>query len=200
MNWTRATICCLALLLPAVAHAEDDPRVVVQTFSERLKTVMEQARQLGFHGREEQLRPAIEDAYDVPRMARSALGPASSKLAPEEMNQLATAFDHYTVATYAAQFDDYDGEKFEVGQPRPSTEGAVVVPTHIIARNGHETAIDYLLRQDAGGNWRIVDVLLDGAVSQVAVRRSEFMSIYRRQGLTGLVSLLDGKAEAMGHP
>jgi len=191
-------LACLILLPPALARAEGDPQAVVQTFCDRLLAVMQHAQDLGFKGREDKLRPAIGEAYDIPKMARNALGPSSAKLSPEELSQLTASFEHYTVATYAAQFDGYGGETFQVDAPKPSVDGTMVVPSRIVPKSGEPTEIDYLLRQDPALGWRIVDVLLDGSVSQVAVRRSEFVSIYRRDGLNGLVRVLDEKSKAMG--
>lgn len=195
----RLAACALAVaqLMAPSAHAEESVRQVVQQFSDSLLDVMKQARPLGFKGREAKIRPAVGAAYDMPAMTRACLGPSAGKLSAEQLGQLTEAFTRYTVANYAAQFDGYDGERFEVGEPRPSTEGAVVVPSRIVPRDGAPSQIDYLMRQDQGG-WHIVDVLLDGTVSQVAVRRSEFVSIYRRDGLPGLIDQLDRKTAALG--
>jgi phospholipid transport system substrate-binding protein len=58
------------------------------------------------------------------------------------------------------------------------------------------TRLDYLLRQDQGGR-RISDVYLDGSISQLAVHRSEFHSILRREGVDGLVMALNRKVDLL---
>jgi phospholipid transport system substrate-binding protein len=181
---------------PVLAQ-DGEARQTIQVFSDTLLDVMRQAEQLGFKGREQKLAPAIQKAYDIPTMTQGALGPPARKLGPQDLSRLSEAFDRYTVATYAQQFDGFDGERFEVGDPKPSINGTVVVPSKIIPRNGPATEIDYVMHQDGAG-WKIIDVLLDGSVSQVAVRRSEFGSIYRRDGLDGLIGVLDQKTAAMG--
>jgi phospholipid transport system substrate-binding protein len=57
-------------------------------------------------------------------------------------------------------------------------------------------AIRYLMRQD-GADWRINDVYLDGKISELATRRSEFSSVLRQQGIDGLISTLNRKADAL---
>jgi hypothetical protein len=47
-------------------------------------------------------------------------------------------------------------------------------------------------------NWRISDVYLDGTISQVAIQRSEFYSILRREGVDGLVMALNRKVDLLG--
>ena len=47
------------------------------------------------------------------------------------------------------------------------------------------------------GTWRIIDVLLDTGISELAVRRSEYRRILKSKGIDGLISILDGKAAAL---
>jgi phospholipid transport system substrate-binding protein len=48
----------------------------------------------------------------------------------------------------------------------------------------------------AGEAWLISDVYLDGAISEVATRRSEFAAILRNEGIDGLIAALNRKADA----
>ncbi len=43
------------------------------------------------------------------------------------------------------------------------------------------------------GRWQIDDIYLDGTISQLAVRRSEFLSILQNQGANGLIPALSRK-------
>ncbi len=192
-----AILFALLLGLSGPAWAESDPRTVIQTFSDQLIAVMKDGPNLGFKGREERLRPAVAAAYDMVAMTKGTLGLAAGKLSADETAQLAEAYTRFSVATYADQFDAWDGERFEVGEARPAANGLMLVPSKIIPASGAPTAIDYLMHQD-GGSWKIIDVLFDGSISQVAVRRSEFVPVFRREGLNGLISLLDNKSTALG--
>jgi phospholipid transport system substrate-binding protein len=190
-------VVALMLALPVGAHAEEGAKEVIQTLCGRLLVVMKQGAQLGFQGRVDKLSNVIEISYDMPATTKATLGVAFSKLSTDEATQLTDTFARFSVYSYAEQFDGWDGEVFEVGDPKPSTEGAVIVPSRIVAKNGAATEIDYLMHQD-GGRWKIIDVLLDGTISQTAVRRSEFVSIFRRDGFPGLIAMLTRKMSAMG--
>ncbi|PKU24989.1 ABC transporter substrate-binding protein [Telmatospirillum siberiense] len=185
------------LALPVGAQADDGAKEVVQGLCGRLLTVMKQSQQLGFQGRVEKLTKVVVEAYDMPAATKATLGVAYGKLSAEEAQQLTDLFSRFSVYSYAEQFDGWDGETFEVGEPKPSTEGSLIVPSRIVLKNGQATEIDYLLHQDAG-RWKIIDVLLDGTISQTAVRRSEFVSIFRRDGFPGLSAMLTQKMSAMG--
>jgi len=48
-----------------------------------------------------------------------------------------------------------------------------------------------------GGSWQIADVYLNGTISELATRRSEFASILRTRGINGLIAMLNTKADAL---
>ncbi|HIJ63874.1 MAG TPA: organic solvent ABC transporter [Rhodospirillaceae bacterium] len=178
------------------ADAAADPKVVIERFCAVLLDVMKQGPQLGFKGRLEKLQPAFAAAYDMAAVSRGSLGAAAGKLSAEELGRVAEAYERFSVATYADQFTAWEGERFEVGAARPMDGGAMLVPSRIIPAKGDPTSIDYVMRAEGDG-WRIVDVLFDGAISQVAVRRSEFSPIFRRDGLAGLIATLDAKTKSL---
>jgi phospholipid transport system substrate-binding protein len=45
--------------------------------------------------------------------------------------------------------------------------------------------------------WQIADVYLNGTISELAIRRSEFASILQRQGVDGLIAELNRKADLL---
>jgi phospholipid transport system substrate-binding protein len=53
--------------------------------------------------------------------------------------------------------------------------------------------LDYVLRSEPDG-WRIIDVLLNGTISEMAERRSEFSSTLRDGGASALINLLHQKS------
>lgn len=175
--------------VPAQAQ-EAGPEAVIRTFCDRLLESMKGGAKLGFKGRADKMRPAVADAYDMAVMTRSTLGSAASKLSAEETAQLSDAYSKFSVATYAAQFNEWNGERFDIGETRPSAGGTLIVSSKLVPKGAEPTQIDYVMRQDQG-HWKIIDVLFEGTVSQVAVRRSEFSSIYRAKGLSGLLETLE---------
>jgi phospholipid transport system substrate-binding protein len=196
----RLTKICLALLLIAAplaqpAAAASDSQGVVRGFYGVLLGNMREGRVLGESGRLARLAPVVDRSFDIPAMTRLAIGPSWASLTPAQQQQLIAAFSHYVAATYADQFDTYSGEQLQVTGERPL--GAdLVVETKIVKSKGDVTRLDYLLRQDQGGR-RISDVYLDGSISQLAVHRSEFHSILRREGVDGLVIALNRKVDLL---
>ncbi len=184
---------------PLVAAAASEPRATVDAFYDVLLAVMKDGQKLGFAGRRARLAPAIEQAFDLPAMTRLVVGLQWPSVSPSEQQQLVAAFSDFSIATYASQFDDYSGERFEV-EPKtdPAPENDVIVHTKLVQPNDKPVQLDYLLRH-VQDQWRIIDVYLSGTVSQLAARRSEFSSVLRQSGVSGLVALLKQKTAQLAN-
>jgi len=78
-------------------------------------------------------------------------------------------------------------------QPAPSGN---MVRSQIIKANGEPVKVDYLMRRN-GDTWLISDIYLDGAISEVATRRSEFAAILKNGGIDGLIAALNSKTDAL---
>lgn len=200
-----AFVVALLLLWTTMARAEDGAAEAVATqpverLHDALLAAMKDGPNLGFDGRARRLAPVIARVYDLPAMARIAVGAQASRLTPEQMGRVLDAFTRYTVNTYARQFARWDGERFQTGTPRPAHGGGTLVPTHLIPATGQPVLLTYLVRDTGAGGWRIGDVLLDGTISQLAVRRAEFQGVLRGKGVDALVDLLESRAAEQARP
>jgi phospholipid transport system substrate-binding protein len=129
-----------------------------------------------FQQRYEALAPIVEHAFDLDTILQTSVGPRWQSFSPDQQQALKAAFLRFTVASYVANFSSFSGERFETS-PDGRTIGAdQVVETKILPAKGDAAKIDYVMRQGAAG-WRAVDVLLDGAISRVAVQRSDFRNL-----------------------
>ena len=78
-------------------------------------------------------------------------------------------------------------------QPAPA---GVFVKSQIVKANGEPVQVDYLMRR-GGDSWLISDIYVDGAISEVATRRSEFAAILKTEGIDGLIAALNRKADLL---
>jgi phospholipid transport system substrate-binding protein len=184
----------LAPAWPAGA-APTDADARVNAFYAALLDTMKQAKRLGTRGRYERLFPVILDTFDVPGMTRLAAGPAWQEASPAQQAQLTDAFSHLMAATYAARFDDFTGERFEIASAVDQPPNKLV-RTRLVQSNGKIFNLNYLMRATADG-WKIADVYLDGTISELAARRAEFASIIKGGGPDALVSLLRQRADKL---
>ena len=189
---------CVAVLGAGAARAaEPTPTEVVERLNAALIEVMQEADALGFQGRYERLAPVLSATFDFPLMARISAGKHWRVWDEVLRARFVAAFGHTSIATYAARFDGYGGERFEVLGERPGLRKTVLVRNRLVKSDGKAVAIDYLLKTGPGDSkegWRVVDVFLDGKFSELALKRSEYGAVIKNDGVETLIRGLDEKA------
>lgn len=200
-----AAAACLAVALglagPALGQSEGDapatapgePAEVVARVNEALLSVMREAGDLGYPGRYARLQPVFGEAFYFPFMSRVAAGRYWGDLDSAQRDRLAEAFGDMSVATFAARFDGFSGESFEIGETLEQPRGAVLVRNRLVRNGQPPVSIDYLLRR-FDGRWRIIDVFLDGTISEIATKRSEYGAILKNDGFEGLLARIAEKS------
>ena len=185
---------CLGLIAvaPQARAAGGD---TVRGFYATLLANMRSGPSLGAHGRYARIEPVIRRAFDIPFMTRLAVGPEWANLSEAQRQQVSQAFERYVAAVYAERFDSYSGEKLQVTGEQASA-GGTIITSQIVKSSGEPVNINYLMRQNGGG-WQIADVYLNGTISELATRRSEFASILRTRGIDGLIAMLNTKANTL---
>jgi phospholipid transport system substrate-binding protein len=167
----------------------------VQGLYDALLSTMKNGRTLGQSGRFTQLAPVIRRTFDIASMARLSIGSPWNSLSEAQRQQATESFGRYISAIYADRFDSYNGQKLEVTGERSAPSG-VMVRSQIIKANGEPVKVDYMMRRN-GDSWLISDIYLDGAISEVATRRSEFATILKNDGIDGLIAALNRKADIL---
>ena len=178
------------LCVPAVtpAYAVGAPDQTIDALNAKLLATMKQAQALGVQGRYQALAPVLTKIYDIPSMTRMAVGPTWDTLQPGQKAALTDAFSRMMIATYAKRFDGFSGEAFKITEISNRASDKMV-KTQIIQSNGKPVPINYLMRK-SGPDWKVVDVYLDGTISELASRRAEFSSILRSSGPDALIASL----------
>ena len=180
------------LLLPGLGRlalaADADAAAPIAALNRGLLNAMRAGKATPFSQRFATLAPLVEGAFDIPGILQASVGPRWSALPSAQQSQLLDVFRRFTVASYVANFDNFNGEKLEVLPNSRSVGADQVVATQIVPSGGEPTRIDYVMRRTPQG-WRAVDVLLNGSISRVAVQRSDFRSLVGEDGSGLLASL-----------
>jgi phospholipid transport system substrate-binding protein len=197
----RKALCLAAMLaaasaLPYPVHAAPaSGGDTVQGLYDALLGTMKNGHILGQSGRFTQLEPVIRRTFDIPSMTRLSVGASWAGLSEAQRQQLTESFGRYISAIYADRFDSYAGQKLQVTGEQPNPAG-IMVRSQIVKANGEPVKVDYMMRRNGDG-WLISDIYLDGAISEVATRRSEFAAILRTDGVDGLIAALNRKADML---
>jgi phospholipid transport system substrate-binding protein len=187
-----------AVLIAASASAQQDgaAQKVVEQFHATLINVMKESKNLGYDGRFQWLKPAVQDTFNIPFMAEVTAGIYWAKATEEQRQKFVEVFGKMSTATYAERFDDYGGEAFATEGADEEGRNSIVVRTQLTDRDGGHTQISYLLRNFDGG-WKAVDVYLNGSISELAVKKSDYASVLKTGGMDALIDALNEKIAAL---
>ncbi len=183
---------------PGTANAEGSTEVV-ETLHAALIEVMENAETLGYSGRYAVLDPVIRASFDSEFMARKTIGRHWKEMNEVDRERWLDHFVRYTVSNYAGRFAEFQGEHFETHGEEEAPHDTVLVRTTLVVPSDKNVDLNYRLRPVSGG-WRIVDIYMNGTVSELALRRSEYGSTLKREGFEVLVGAIAQKITALEGP
>ncbi|MFO1129395.1 MAG: ABC transporter substrate-binding protein [Rhodospirillales bacterium] len=209
MRPVRFALLAFVLLLGTVSPtlADGTPRDVIESLHALLLKTLQSGKG-SVQSRYDLLAPELGRIYDFRRMIEVATGSAWAGADEGQRDKLTAAFARLSTMIYADRFGGgFSGEKFEVTGERAGPRDTTLVDTLI--HRGPNTpippgetptvAVTYVLAQ-SDGQWRIVDVLLDRSISELAVRRSEYATILRDGGVDRLIAVLTEKADNLAKP
>ena len=166
-----ALVSGLLAFAPSRAAAADPAAAQIEAFDADLVATMKAGASLGPQGRYRRYMPVVERVFDLPVMTRFAVGPGWDGMTEADHRLLVAAFTRLTAASYAKNFDRWNGEKLTI-DPNVATRGAdKIVRARIVPASGGATDLMYRMRL-TGGTWRIVDVYY-GAISQLTTRGAQ---------------------------
>ena len=181
-------------LLPIRAQTPSAAVAKIQTYYQQLMPTIQQAARLSVRERDRRFAPVFAAVFDMPTMTRLAVGPAWKTFSAEQQAAVRDAFARFIVADYASQIKDNSGESFVVDpQPTPESRGGgEIVKTKLLQPGGRTVNINYLVRGE-----RVIDIYLNGTISDLATRRDEFASIIAAGGADGLIKKLRDRTETL---
>jgi len=196
LGTTCIAIALVTVLLGSLPLRAQAPSAAghIETYYQELMPTIRQAARLTVRERDKRFAPAITGAFDLATMTRLAVGPAWKSFTPAQQTAVQEAFTRFIVADYASQINDYSGESFVVDpQTSPTSRGGgEIVKTRLLQPGGRTVNINYLVR---GG--RVIDVYLNGTISDLATRRDEFASIIASGGADGLIKRLQDRTQSL---
>jgi phospholipid transport system substrate-binding protein len=192
-------LCSGAALLGLMRVASaSDVTAPIEQLDAGLLQVMKAGKASPFQQRYDVLAPLVARAIDLDAILIGAVGSSWATLSPDQQAALKAAFEHYSVATYVAHFDEFNGEHFDLTPP-PTGSDPVVRVKVVPGKAQDEThTLGYAMRQTPAG-WKAIDVTADSSISQVVAQQDEIRAVLRSSGTGGLYARLQQKtAELSG--
>lgn len=201
----------LGVALPVAVHAQNvsagvpaavspapapDPSATPEQVIERLHATiieaMKNADRLGFEGRAALLGPVLRETFDFDFMGSKAVGRHWKSLTQDEQHRWLAQFAQLIISNYAGRFNAYGGEAFETIGEDDAARDTRVVLTKLHVPSADDVQMNYRMRKTSTG-WRVIDIYLNGTVSELALRRSEYSSTLKREGFDKLAAAVDAK-------
>lgn len=193
---------CAAILLlittgPIQSQAaSSNPSEVVTKFQALLIDTMKVAANTSVRDRYKLLQPGVEESFHLALMTQIATGRFWKQATKSEKAEVAKAFQRMSISTLATLFDGYNNEHFETNGVKDGPSKTKLVITDLVKSDKSKINITYVTRKFRDG-WRIIDVVVDGGISEMKVRQSEYNLVLKKMGIPGLVNLLNNKADEL---
>jgi phospholipid transport system substrate-binding protein len=193
-HMAAAALSLIFVLQPRLSHAETQQEAPIVNLDNALIATMKSGTTgASFESRYEVLKPVLESAYDIPAVLEDSVGLSWATLPVIQRDELENVFEQYIVASYIKGYSLYQGQKLEILPMERHVGKTVIVDTQIVPSNGDAPIqIDYVLTQNSN-QWKIIDVLLGGTISKVAVESSDFSSLVSDGDASKLISALQAK-------
>jgi phospholipid transport system substrate-binding protein len=193
-RWKTNAVVTLGLFfLPTLVRADSaTPSQVIGNLQKTFTAVLHDAAKLGYEGRRAKLAPEIHSAFDLEFMAHAVLGREWDQLDEKQRARWVETFGNFTIANYAARLDHWSGQTFEIIGVEKGENDTEFVNTKVIDPAAENVDLSYRMRK-VGDEWKVVDVYAKSAVSELALRRSEYAAVLKKEGFDALISTVERK-------
>jgi phospholipid transport system substrate-binding protein len=162
---------------------------------------MKNAKSLNAKDRYRELGPALDRAFEFGFMIKLASGTSWNKINNQYKDDLKQAFRRMSIATYAYRFKGYSGQRFVTTGTTSGVRGTRLVLTNIVSPQENKRdeiiKLTYVTKK-FGSSWKVIDILLNGSISELSVRHSEYRAILRSiNGASILSKTLNKKADEL---
>ena len=148
--------------------------------------------------RVDRFRDLLSHNFDVQLIGKWVMGRHWRSASETEKTEYMSLFEDLIVITYVDRFDQYSGEALKVVNTVMDPGKDAIVYSELLRPNSKDVIrVDWRVRQ-AGDEYRIVDVYVEG-ISMGQTQRSEFASVIKQKGGTieGLLQVLRTKVASL---
>ena len=132
----------------------------------------------------------VSNSYDIKKMSKIILGKFWAESTVHEKAKFVEKFTLYISSNYINRFKDKKDFNYEYEDIDKIGENYRLAHTIFKFGETEKLKVNYMLiKKD--DKWFIFDVLLNGSISEIATKKSEFHETLNNGGITSLISLID---------
>ncbi|HUI27874.1 MAG TPA: ABC transporter substrate-binding protein [Candidatus Kryptonia bacterium] len=194
-QWPAAVM--VLLLVAGPVRAGEAPSVIVQQLIDSVTGVLVD-KNLTADQKRHRIEEIAYTRFNFETVSKLVLARNWKDLSPQQQKEFIEEFKKHLSVTYGKNIENYNDERAVVVGDRAEARDDWTVKSKIVRPNAADVLVDYRLRKDPDGEWRIIDVIIEG-VSLVANFRSQFQEIISNSGAAKLIEVLREK-NARGEP
>ena len=130
----------------------------------------------------------VKNSYDLEKMGKIIIGVDWKQMDTKSKKEFINVFKRFISVNYFRRFNKINELNFEHQTVKVIGDKFKLAGVILTADN-EKLKIDYLLGFK-NEKWKIFDVLIDGSISEVATKKSDFKKIIKEEGVSGLVKNL----------
>ena len=130
----------------------------------------------------------INRTYDAEKMLKMIIGADWKNQENEKKKELIAVFKEYISKNYLKRFSKINDVSFSNEKKEKISSEFFLVRSNLVIKK-EKISIDYLL-SFRDNTWKIFDVLLDGSVSEIATKKSEFRIYIKEKKIDELIEAL----------
>lgn len=131
--------------------------------------------------KEREFRKLLKSSFDMKTIARFAMGRHWKTASAKQQAEYLQLFEKMVVSAYTERFNEYRGENIDVTSSRADGSRDIIVSSNIVPSAGSKIKVDWRVRKNKSGTYKIIDVIIEG-VSMSLTQRSDFSSVIQRGG------------------
>ena len=189
---TGALLVLGAAAADAKSPAEQAGTYIEGVGNEALKIISNKA--LSKDKKQADLEALFHQNVDFNWVGKFVMGRFWRQATPAQQKRYLSAYRDFLTRGYTARFAEYTSGTFKVTSTKETDKGEFVVGMEIISDNKGEPpiVIDYKIRKQSGG-FKVFDIIVEG-VSLITTQRSEFGSVLNKNGVDGLIEMLEKRS------
>ena len=169
------------------AKSEESSIQTVNKLQEILSEITEKKERVAF----DKTTQSITKFYDTRKMIRMIIGDKWKKIPESKKDEVTLLFGKYIAQNYIKQFSKFNSIQFDSKGTKKIGEKYLLVKSVLILNKKDKIKINYLLINNKG--WKIFDVLIDGTISEISTKKSEFSQYLQDGGIDLLIKELKKK-------
>jgi phospholipid transport system substrate-binding protein len=142
--------------------------------------------------KEQQLSKLFVESVDTKWIAQFAMGNHWKSASQAQKEVYINLHKKFLINSYVPKFRSYTNQKVVFKNFYEEGKLEYLIETEIVHGDDKRISVDYRVRKNADGQYRIYDVVAEG-ISLIGTQRSEFSSIISKKGVDYLIKKLKAK-------